>query len=164
MLTRAHLKISLDPEQRTHRRTVHFLDFSNMEISATFDPAATKNDKRVPKWRDAAQPFKQVVAVIEGKPVKVVQTEIKYPRDGAGRLGVCVWIFGKNTIAHGVGTAGGYGYHKASAALDVALKEAGAHLSSAIGGLGDQACDDALVAVARAAIGKNLPREAFLIV
>lgn len=51
----------------------------------------------------------------------------------------------------GAGNAGGYGYHKASAALGDALTSAGVRLDSAINGRGDSAMRDALRAVAEAA-------------
>ena len=67
----------------------------------------------------------------------------------------CVWVHGssapKNPVStSGGGKAGGYGYHKASAALEAALDDAGVVLSEAIGGRGESAMTDALAAMARA--------------
>lgn len=64
----------------------------------------------------------------------------------------CVWISDWNgPRRNGSGKAGGYGYHKASAALDAALGAAGVKLSEPIGGRGDSAMDSAILAVAKAA-------------
>lgn len=43
--------------------------------------------------------------------------------------------------------AGGYGYHRASAAADAAIKRAGITLSDSISGIGDAAIRDALKAI-----------------
>ena len=58
---------------------------------------------------------------------------------GAGATGSC----------RGCGKAGGYGYHKASAAMQEALQDAGFTLSEPIGGHGDSAMREALEAMAR---------------
>ncbi len=50
----------------------------------------------------------------------------------------------------GSGYAGGYGYHKASAAAQDAMQSAGIALSAPIGGAGDSAIEAALGAIARA--------------
>ena len=50
----------------------------------------------------------------------------------------------------GAGSAGGYGYHKESAALDSAIRSAGISLDRRIRGVGDSAMRDALGAIARA--------------
>lgn len=62
----------------------------------------------------------------------------------------CAWIndAGTNTYVSGGGKAGGGGYHKASAALESALLDAGIELSNSISG--DSAMESALKAVANA--------------
>lgn len=62
----------------------------------------------------------------------------------------CVWIKRDGAWTAGSGYAGGYGYHRPSAALEVALEKAGVTLSSQIGGVGDDAMKEALYAVAEA--------------
>jgi len=67
-----------------------------------------------------------------------------------------VWIYQQTTgggfdYHGGTGSAGGFGYHKESAALDEALRSAGVTLSTPIHGAGDHAMEAALRAVARAA-------------
>lgn len=87
----------------------------------------------------------------------------------------CVWIHGENRYFSGKGSAGGYGYHKTSAAFQEALTSAGIKLMGSpyhgtektvkingveskqnfkrechIGGCGDTAVDDALKAIGQA--------------
>ena len=59
-----------------------------------------------------------------------------------------VWIW-SDRPARGYGKAGGGGYHKRSAALGEALSRAGVILSEPIGGCGDSAMDEAMLALAR---------------
>ncbi len=60
--------------------------------------------------------------------------------------GACEGVFPRV----GAGSARGYGYHRPSAAIAGALKDAGFTLSVNIAGAGDRAIDDALLAVAKA--------------
>jgi hypothetical protein len=59
-----------------------------------------------------------------------------------------VWLYGKDCYGSGSGQAGGYGYHKESAAINDALQSAGIVLSSSVHGTGEH--EDALKATARA--------------
>ena len=67
----------------------------------------------------------------------------------------CVWLSLPDSYAIGKGKAGGYGYEKASAAVDAALRDAGVTLEHSIHGVGDSAILGALVAIARFAGIKN---------
>jgi len=60
-----------------------------------------------------------------------------------------VWIHDRkgNRFSHGVGIAGGYGYHKGSQAIECALKEMGIKLDRTIGGVGYDACKSAFAAI-----------------
>jgi hypothetical protein len=60
-----------------------------------------------------------------------------------------IWINGLKDYWSGYGTAGGSGYHKASAALSEALRSAGWELNEDIGGRGDNAMRAALMAIGR---------------
>lgn len=62
----------------------------------------------------------------------------------ASRVTAIVWVGG----AHGSGGAGGYGYHKQSAAVSAAIASAGFELDQDISGRGDSAISEALCAVA----------------
>lgn len=86
----------------------------------------------------------------------IVKARYYWPgRDGASNCYCCVWVHGDKSHGHGGGKAGGYGYHKESAALQAASSDAGVYLSEDIGGRGDRAMTDALEAVARAVTGKR---------
>jgi len=65
------------------------------------------------------------------------------------RAYACVWISQSPFHASGSGMAGGYGYHRASAAAAGAFAAAGVELSDSIAGVGDAAMRDAVEAVAR---------------
>lgn len=54
----------------------------------------------------------------------------------------------QDVYARGHGKAGGGGYHRPSAALDVAIDRAGLRLTESIHGVGDEAMSDALRAIA----------------
>ena len=72
--------------------------------------------------------------------------------DGASPVYCSVWIRtrdGRHFSGHG--KAGGYGYHKQSAALQDALDSAGVKLAKPINGCGDGAMCHALTAVGKAA-------------
>jgi hypothetical protein len=62
----------------------------------------------------------------------------------------CLWIndSDKNIHCNGSGSAGGYGYHRPSAAAAEALESAGIELSNPIGGRGDSAISEAMKALA----------------
>lgn len=61
----------------------------------------------------------------------------------------CMWIHNSPTNTHisGAGSAGGYGYHKASAAFSDAVTDAGIGLKHDVSGCGDGAIEDALKAI-----------------
>lgn len=70
---------------------------------------------------------------------------------GTGRTNsACLWISHAGTYKTGSGSAGGYGYHRASAAAQEAIENAGVKLAQRIDGVGDNAIDDALCAIADA--------------
>jgi hypothetical protein len=69
-----------------------------------------------------------------------------------GTAYACIWINSatKGIYTSGGGKAGGGGYHKASAALQSALDDAGVILPDNIAGRGDSAMTDALTDIALA--------------
>lgn len=68
---------------------------------------------------------------------------------GSGETVYCVaWFWGEIEGARGYGKACGYGYHKASAAMAEALQAAGFRFDGSIGGVGETAMKDALLAIA----------------
>jgi hypothetical protein len=100
--------------------------------------------------------YRQIAIVDSRDGSTIVSARFYWPgRDGASNCYACVWIHGDESHGSGGGKAGGYGYHKESAALQVALDRAGVVLDEAIDGRGDQAMFDALESVARAVIKGN---------
>lgn len=71
-----------------------------------------------------------------------------------GRHYCCIWV---NDNRAGGGFAGGYGYHRPSAALQCALDNAGIVLSEAIDGRGDGAMEAAIMAIGVALGYVNTP-------
>jgi hypothetical protein len=61
-----------------------------------------------------------------------------------------VWINTSEVHTSGKGKAGGYGYHKESAAIGAAIESAGITLDQSIDGVGDAAIEEALKAIAQA--------------
>ena len=76
--------------------------------------------------------------------------ELVYVRIGAtdSTCYACVWIHGADKWAYGGGKAGGYGYHKASAALAEAFVKAGVKFDESFSGCGNEAMKEAVKAVA----------------
>lgn len=81
------------------------------------------------------------------------------PLDSA--LHCSVWVHYAKTLRSGNGQASGTGYHRHSAAMDDALRDAGVELSEAIDGRGDDSMREALTAVG---VALGLPRATILIV
>ena len=61
-----------------------------------------------------------------------------------------IWVHSTDHQTSGTGKAGGYGYHKASAAIAEAIKSAGIELDKDIAGAGESAIEQALGAIAYA--------------
>ena len=59
-----------------------------------------------------------------------------------------IWINASGIYTSGKGKAGGYGYHKESAAIAEAIESAGITLDQSIDGVGDGAIEEALKAIA----------------
>lgn len=107
---------------------------------------------------------RQISAIDPATGREIVCARIYYPGSVAY---ACLWIHGPK-YGRGTGKAGGYGYHKASAALDEAIKDAGIVLTgdvygrdkrnnrpASIGGVGNDAMREAVEAIARAVTGKR---------
>lgn len=94
---------------------------------------------------------------LEGEPQtvsEVIRAEFSAsPRKGAQNVYCNVFVYGHGS---GSGKAGGWGYHKESAALESALESAGIKLSERIGGAGNSAMEKALRAVAESAGYKSV--------
>ena len=79
----------------------------------------------------------------------------EYSSSTGGSNSCCVWIADREsgTYASGSGTAGGYGYHRPSAAAHQAIRAAGFTLRDDIDGFGESATRDAVAAIARHVLG-----------
>lgn len=86
--------------------------------------------------------------IIDGKPVVLADMRIAVSKSGTPYA--CFWAYCPSENGmwnNGSGTAGGGGYHKASAAAGKAIRSAGFSLSEDIDGRGDGAIRDAVLAV-----------------
>lgn len=87
-----------------------------------------------------------------GYAVRNNAVEAKFYRARSGtRATCCLWIGPFGSVS---GKADGHGYDKASAALAVALDQAGISLSANISGAGTAAIEQAIVAVGRLVSGQ----------
>ena len=92
-----------------------------------------------------------VLGIIDGEIRSLVEARIYMSASrNAERMTAILWVHGKN-YASGSGYAGGYGYHKPSAAVGNAIDAAGFELDTSISGAGESALIDGLKAVALAA-------------
>lgn len=66
----------------------------------------------------------------------------------ASTMYASIWIYDEKHHTSGTGKAGGYGYHKASAAIADAIESAGIELDEDISGRGDSAIEESLEAIA----------------
>lgn len=102
----------------------------------------------------------KAITIKDGKPIDLVDLRIAVTQGGTPYA--CIWLYrpcrkgtdGKilteGMWSAGSGTAGGYGYHKVSAAADTAIRNAGVKLSQSIHGLGDAAVKAAVQAIGEA--------------
>ena len=81
------------------------------------------------------------LAVVDGEIVEAVILRIYGTQ---ARNYCCLWVQGNGIYSSGSGQAGGYGYHRASAAAQAAFETAGIKLKDAIDGRGDSAIKDAV--------------------
>lgn len=92
-----------------------------------------------------------VLGIVDGEIRSLVEARVYMSASRrAERMTAILWVHGKN-YASGSGYAGGYGYHKSSAAVGNAIDAAGFELDTHIHGGGESALVDGLKAVALAA-------------
>lgn len=91
-----------------------------------------------------------VVGIKKGKVRNPITVRYYMGRSNRASTVYCVlWASNDERIITGHGEAGGYGYHKQSAALSDAIRNAGIKLEKSISGVGDGAEREALQAIAR---------------
>jgi hypothetical protein len=127
-----------------------------------------KNAKQSFNSKHRKDVLKEAYTVLDGDFKTVVDCRVY----GAGSTAyACLWVYGKgNFYASGSGKAGGWGYHKTSAAVDDAIASAGFELYGSpyndgkeqnykkrcnISGVGDSAIEAALMAIAKTASRKR---------
>lgn len=89
--------------------------------------------------------YKAVTIDKNGKMLELVDVRIGETNSNCY---ACVWINDADKLGYGSGKAGGYGYHKASAAIAEAFKKAGVEFDESFSGYGDEAMKEAIKAVA----------------
>lgn len=90
----------------------------------------------------------KAISIKGGKMIELVDLRISYSQQGNPYA--CIWLTCNGMHSSGSGTATGYGYHKASAAAESAIRSAGVSLSESIGGVGDAAIREAVLAIGNA--------------
>lgn len=98
--------------------------------------------------------FRKEIAVLDAATGRAIVTARVYATDRAAYA--CIWIRHGDRHGSGSARATGYGYHRASAALDGAIRAAGVTLSRPIDGVGDTAMVDACEAIGRAICNTTL--------
>lgn len=103
--------------------------------------------------------FYKQLAMIDPKTGREIVTA-RFYMPGQTTQYACIWVYGdigseESAYGSGGGRAGGYGYHKASAALAEAISDAGITLDQSISARGDATMESALYAIARANTGKR---------
>lgn len=123
----------------------------NKDAKTKFTPSHRKENNKFNEWA-------AIVKTESG--FKVPVTLRTYYTSSGGSNTACVWISGevaegggnylneRYISTQGSGTAGGYGYHRPSAAAQEAINNASFTLSEPIDGRGDRAIEEAVRAIA----------------
>ncbi len=123
-------------------------------IKATLPPESVSNGRNY--WGD-----KPVIQTIHAVVIhaRQMRTAVTVRVHGTNARNYCsVWVDDHLTHRYyaGHGWAGGFGYHRPSSALQVALKSAGITLSKDIDGCGAAAMRDAVIAICHALGHRNV--------
>jgi len=112
------------------------IDYFNMHENAT-------------KIRDTKELIRAYHVIDCTKKEVVVDIRMYAARSKNGQIVYCLfWAHNREKWITGAGQAGGYGYHKPSAAMGAAIDNAGITLSSRIHGVGESAMLEAMDAIA----------------
>ena len=126
---------------------------TQVKMTATLPAPSTISNARTPTNKETVSAW-SVIALDNSRPDEPLREIITVRwymgrSSGASVVYCCIWTLSPQWSS-GSGKAGGYGYHKASAALQDAIDSAGIKLSSPIDGRGDTAQRQALHAIAEA--------------
>jgi hypothetical protein len=120
-------------------------------MKATIRNPRLDESGRIGRYRDK-QFMRQISVIDRDDGREIICARFYWP----GSVCYCaLWVHAYPNSASGHGKAGGYGYHKESAALSDAIRSAGFDLDESIHGCGNGAMEVALIAVARAVTGKR---------
>jgi len=122
-------------------------------MKATFTKKDQRNGKNLCRDKEEVNSLR-VIAAYKGKLYNPVIVKMWMGRsNSASVVYASIWVHSrhKGIDVSGHGSAGGYGYHKESAALMDAITSAGIKLDKNIDGVGDNAMKDAVEAIAHAA-------------
>lgn len=137
-------------------------------MKAQFNNLEARNAYNYGAEKELVNSFKLVTPNANGELVTPVDVRVYMSRSRNASTVYCsLWVYGKESGVYigGKGKAGGWGYHKASAAMADALRSAEITLwgdqyggpnqdytkQASISGVGESAMRDAIVAIARAA-------------
>lgn len=119
----------------------------SVQMEATFTTRKQKFSSRYRKDK-IDKSYQMVVSGVLPNRARVVVDLRLYST--TSRVFACLWV--RDAEGHsGSGYAGGYGYHKQSAAAAEAIYNAGIDLSESISGVGESAIERAMIAIAEAA-------------
>lgn len=120
-------------------------------MKITLPTASTMNGK----WPDGNKEqvkAMQVIGIHNGAMVAPITARFHMSRSRTASVVYCsLWTHNVKTghSFNGFGKAGGYGYHRESAALADALRSAGIEIDESISGRGDGVMREALLSIAR---------------
>ena len=101
----------------------------------------------VPKWRDTAK-LSHGYKVIDAEEGRCLVDVRVYYSGQTCRAAVWIRDLANSEVGNGTGSAGGYGYHKSSSAIDSAFAQAGVEFSKRFDGCGTSAEEEAIKAIA----------------
>jgi hypothetical protein len=113
-------------------------------------PEVLKESKKDMSFRDKKELIHGFQCINAENGMAVIDCRIYAGKSrNSSNIIAAVWIRDRNgnRFSHGVGIAGGYGYHKGSQAIETALKEMGIELDKGIGGVGYDACKAAFASI-----------------
>jgi hypothetical protein len=115
-----------------------------------FIPEVLKESKRNMSFREKKELIHGFQYINTDNSIAVIDCRIYAGKSRySSQIIAAIWIhdWKGNRFSHGVGIAGGYGYHKGSQAIESALKDMGITLDGRIGGLGYDACKAAFSSI-----------------
>lgn len=117
-------------------------------MKATLPVKSVSNGKNLSCEKEMVQTY-NLVAYKKGELREVITVCCWMGRSkSASTVYATIWVRGPDYWTSGHGQAGGYGYHKISAAVGDAIRSAGIELDQSISGVGERAITLAMEAIA----------------